>query len=207
MKDGAEPQRVPAGELVAERLVEQRPHLGRRVAGVAVEVGLDLEQVGQHLERVAVDVQMVVGVLADAAQCLELRQHPCGRAQFVQQREPAQRLRAGEQQPQLGQLTLPRGLRRTRRRVAGEAHRLGIEREPEFGAQPGRAEDPQRVVGEGALGDRPQDPRLEIGGGALRVDDLAAVGELKRDRVDREVALAQVGLDRIAAQATDVGVP
>ena len=74
MEEGAEAQRRAAGHLVGERLVEQRPRLRGALAGEAVEVGLDLERVLEHRQRVAVDVEVVVGALLDAAQRLELGQ-------------------------------------------------------------------------------------------------------------------------------------
>ena len=89
VKQRAEPERVAAGELVAERLREERAHLVGALACVALEIALDDEELAQHLDRVAVDVQVVVRVLLDAAQRLELRQDAGGRPELVQEIEAA----------------------------------------------------------------------------------------------------------------------
>ncbi len=54
--------------------------------------------------------------------------------------------------------------------------------------------------------DHAQDAAVEVGEAAERVDRLAA-GERHRDRPDREVALGQVGLDRLSPQRRHVDLP
>ena len=110
MQDGAEAQRGAAGHLVGERLVEQRPRFAGALAGEAVEVGLDLERALQHRQRVAVDVEVVVGPLLDAAQVGELGEDDRGDAELVEQGEAAQRVAAADQPAQLDQLPLARRL-------------------------------------------------------------------------------------------------
>ena len=70
----SEAQRTAPGQLVGKRLGEQLAHSRRVLAGESVEVALDLEQLPQHLDRVAVDVEVVVGALLDTAQRFQLRE-------------------------------------------------------------------------------------------------------------------------------------
>ena len=99
-----------AGHLVGERLGEQRPRVLGALAGEAVEIGLDLQRLLEHRQRVAVDVEVVVGALLDPAQRRQLGQDDRGHAELVEQLEAAQRVVAAEQQAQLGQLALAGGL-------------------------------------------------------------------------------------------------
>ena len=150
----------------------------------------------------AVDVEVVVRVLDDAAQRRELGQHGAGRPELVEQLEAPDRVRAGEQQPQLGELALAGGLRRAAGLGAGELDGRRVDLEAELGGEPGRAQDPQRVVGEAALGDRAQDAGLDAATPPVRVDRRAAGSASgDGDRVDREVAQGEVLLDRLAAQS------
>ncbi len=112
MQEGAEAERRAARHLVGERLGEQRPRLGRALAREAVEVGLDLQRPLQDRQRVTVDVEVVVGALLDAAQRLQLGQDDRRQAQLVEQLEAAQRVGAGDEPAQLGELSLPRRLAR-----------------------------------------------------------------------------------------------
>jgi hypothetical protein len=178
------------------------------LAGVSVEVALDLEQVGEHFERVPMDVEVVVGVLADPAQPVELREHLGGGAELVEELEPAQRIGAGDQQPQLGQLPFAGGLARADGDRPRERDELRVELELELSAEAGGAHDPQRIGGKAPRRDGPQHPRLEVGAAAKGIDRLGSrVAELDRDRVDGEVALAEVGDDRVAAQGAHVDMP
>ena len=154
------------------------------------------------------DVEVVVRVLADAAERLELGQDAGGGAEPVEQLEPTERVRPADQQPQLGQLALAGRLTGARGRFLRQPRRRGVEPDPELRREPGRAQDPQRVVGETALGDRPQHTSLEVVGAAERVGRLGGgVGERHRDRVHGEVALGEVVGDRGAADPGDVDVP
>ena len=98
VQDGREAQRLAAGELVGERLGEQRADVGGDIAREPLEIALDLEQVGEHLERVPVDVEVVVGVLLDPAQALELREHPGRAAELVEQPQAPERVGTGDEQ-------------------------------------------------------------------------------------------------------------
>src|SRR5204863_83046 len=72
--DGTKTQCPAPGQLVGERLGELLGDLRRTVARVPLQVGLDLEQLPQDLDRVTVDIEMVIRVLLDTAERLELRQ-------------------------------------------------------------------------------------------------------------------------------------
>ena len=73
----AEAQREAAVDLVGERLGEQRRDgrgVGRPDAEHRGRVGLERDRLLEHLERVGVDVGVVVAVLLDAAQRVQLGQ-------------------------------------------------------------------------------------------------------------------------------------
>ena len=73
VQEGAEAKRLAAGQLVGERLGQQRLELRRPASPqTRPRSRLDLEQALEDRERVAVDVEVVVGVLLDAAQGLQL---------------------------------------------------------------------------------------------------------------------------------------
>ncbi len=74
------------------------------------QVRLDVERVLEHLERVPVDVEVMVGALADALGRLQLGEDDGGDPQLVEEREAAERVGAGEELAQLGQLALAGGL-------------------------------------------------------------------------------------------------
>ena len=74
MKDGGETKRPAPRELVGQRLGEQLAHGRRLLPGDGLELGLRLDQPPQHLHGVTVNVEVVVGVLLDAAEGLELGQ-------------------------------------------------------------------------------------------------------------------------------------
>ena len=70
----------------------------------------------------------------------------------------------------------------------------GVDLEAEAGGEAGRPQQPQRVVGEGALGDRAQEAALEVGEAVEGVEDLSPA-ERHGGGPDREVAEGEVGLD------------
>ena len=98
----AEAQRLPAGELVGQRLVQHR----RQRRGLLTEDGrriaLEVDRRLQRGERVAVDIEVVVIALLQAAQRVELGQHHRGRADALGQLERRHGTVADEHQPQLG---------------------------------------------------------------------------------------------------------
>ena len=209
-RSGAEAQRVAAGELVGERLGEQRPDLAAGVARVAVEVGLDLEQAGQHLERVPVDVEVVVRVLADAAERLELGQDAGGRAELVEQLEPAQRVGPADQQPQLGELALARRLAGARGRSArASATVAGVELEPEAAPRAG----PRAGSAAGRRRSCARRPRAARRASRSASPPSGSIGSAAGSASGTAIALTvksrrrEVGLDRVAAQPGDVDVP
>src|SRR5262249_34597080 len=65
---------------------------------------------------------------------------------------------------------------------------------------------PQRIVGEGGLRDHPQPTLVQVLEPSERVDVVAAAERL-RDRIDRQVALAEVRLDRVTAEREQVDLP
>ena len=124
VEEGAEAQGDGAVHLVGERLGEVGGGLvGALGADEARQVGLDLQRVLEHLERVAVHVEVVVGALFDALRPLQLGEDDGGEAELVEQLEAAQRVGAAEQLAQLGQLALAGGLGGARRRRRGRARR------------------------------------------------------------------------------------
>ena len=160
----------------------------------------------EHGESVAVHVEVVVRALFDPAQRLQLGQHDRRQAEPVEQLHAAQRVGAADQPTQLDQLPLSRRLGGARGFGAGERRRLGLDLESQAGGEAGGAQQAQRVGGEAALADRAQPAALEVGEAAEGIERLAAA-ERHRDRADSEVALAEVGLDRLAAQHGDVDLP
>ena len=125
--------------------------------------------------RVAVDVEVVVGALSDAAQRLQLGQDDGGHAELVEQGEAAQRVGAADQQAQLGELALPGRLGSVGGFDPGQGGGSA-------GRPRGRARPPAVQRGAGAAGRRRncerrparRNPRLEVGEAAVRVERLAA---------------------------------
>ncbi len=105
-----EPQTVAAGEIVAKRLVQERAHGLGALTRVPLEIAFDLEDLPENLDRVVVDIQMVVRVLSHAAQSFELRQDSARGTQRVQELNPAHGVIGGDQEAQLGEPPLPRRL-------------------------------------------------------------------------------------------------
>ena len=161
-----------------------------QVAGEARQVALDLEPLLEHRQGVAVDVEVVVRVLDDAADRLELRQHDGGQLQLVQQLQRPQRVRPAEHRPQLGELALARPARPPALASAGQRGGALLELERVPGGEPRRAQQPQRVLGEGAAGRRAEAARPGVGEAAGGVERVAAA-ERDRDRVHGEVARAR----------------
>ena len=122
---------------------------------------LDLERLLEHRQRVAVDVEVVVGALLDAAQRLQLRQDDRGEAELVEQREAAQRVGAADQLPQLGQLALAGRLAGAGRFRAGQRARCR-------GRSPARARRRAARRAAGAAGRRRSCARRRRGGPGAR---------------------------------------
>ncbi|MFN8162807.1 MAG: hypothetical protein U0R26_03065 [Solirubrobacterales bacterium] len=71
-------QRGAPAHLVGERPRQQRGGLLGAVAGEALEDVLHLQGALENRQRVAVDVEVMVGPLLDSPQALQLRQDDCG---------------------------------------------------------------------------------------------------------------------------------
>ena len=134
---------------------------------------------------------MVVGVLDHPPERLELGEDGGGELELVHQRQRLERPRPADDPAKLGELALPGGIGRPRGRRPRERCRLVVDPQLVAGADPDRAQEPQRILLEGPLGGGPQAARLGVGEPSGRVDRLAA-GERDRDRVDGEVACFQV---------------
>ncbi len=152
------------------------------------------------------DVEVVVGILLDAAQRVELGKHDGGHLELVEQREPPQGIGPGDDGAQLGELALARGLRGELAVAAGQLERRGLDLEAEHRGEARGAEYPDRVVRERVVRDRSQPRDAGVAQAVVRVERRAAV-EGQRNRVDGEVAVLEVGLDALAAQRGDVDVP
>ena len=153
-----------------------------------------------------VDVGVVEVALADAVQRQDLRQDRRGDPELLHQLEAVADVLRGDDALELGEDALGRDAVELRR-AAGDLLRGGaVDLEPELDGQADGAQRAQRVVGQRLGRDHPQPPEAQVHAAAVRVEQLAAVERLGH-RVDREVALAQVGLDPVLAQRDEVDVP
>ena len=155
------------------------------------------------------DVEVVVEVLADAAQRLELGED-ARRSRRGRRAAPARAADRGRRSAGAARRTgaRPRARRACGAAGAGERDGLGLDLEAEFGAEPRRAQQPQRVVGE-SLGRRPR-----AGGRPSRSREAAGAGRSACVGSASVVAIAltvksrpEVGLDRLAADSRHVDVP
>jgi hypothetical protein len=120
VKERAEAERLPARELVRQRLVEDPTELAGGLC-------LELDQPLEHLERVAVDVRVVEVALVHVVEVRQLRQNRGQEAEAVRQREALDGPGRQHEPAQLREYALARCLRHTRGRGGGEALRLRIE--------------------------------------------------------------------------------
>ena len=199
----AEAQRLAARELVAERLGQHAAHargVRRRTARRGAVSTLDL--LAEHLERVVVDVEVVVVALLDAVERGQLGQHGrrarrAGRpARARRRRRRRSRAGAARAKTRSPAASVTRGAAALR-----EALGLGIRREAQLGREARQPQRPQRValVGLGAEHAQRAVPRGRRGRRAGRSGrPRAAPSRVERathrarHRVDREVAPAQV---------------
>ena len=133
----------------------------------------------------------------------ELGQDRPHQAEPIREREPVPQSGSEHEAAQLREDALARGLAHARRRLGGEPLRLGIGREAELGGEARQAQRTQRVVLVRRRAEHPQPAGLEIGAATQGIDELAAIPRT-RHRVDREVALRQVGLDGLALERGEV---
>ena len=164
VQQGAEAQRAAAGQLVGQRLGQQRAHrrgqrlVAERGRGIALEVDAGL----QDLERVPVDVAVVVGVLLDAAQRRQLGQDGGDELELVHQREPADRRVGADDAAQLGEDALLGGAGQPRRVRADRGRRFGVDLEAQLGGQARDAQRAQRIGDEGVGADHAQALVVEV---------------------------------------------
>ena len=171
-------------------------------AGIALEVDAGL----QDLERVALHVEVVVGVLLDSAQRRQLGQDGGHEVELVHEREAADRRVGADDAAQLGEDALLGGAGQPRRVRADGGGGLGVDLEAELGGQARDAQRAQGIGDERVGADHAQALVVEVAGAAVGVDELAA-GQRLGHGVDREVARAQVGLQGAALQRRDVDLP
>ena len=151
----------------------------------------------EHLERVPVDVEVVVDGLLDAAQRLELRQHDGGRAE---RRRAARGPRARRRRRRCAAARRRRARRRRRCRPRRRASRAAaivrrVDRRSRARRRAARRAAPAAGRRRRRVGPTIRSaPRSQVGQAAARVERLAA-GERLGERVDGEVAPAQVVLD------------
>ena len=197
-------QRVAAGELVRERLVQQRADLVVEPRGDGI--ALQQRDAVEHLERVVVDVRVVEAALLDPAQRDELGQHDLGEPVRLHDREPAPHVGGADHALELREHPLVRHLRDPGRVPGGGFAGRRVDLQPDFGRDPHRPQAAQRVVLQRALAHHPHEPQRQIALPAVRVDQLAAAERLGH-RVDGEVARGEVGEDVVVAQRHEVDVP
>ena len=87
VKQRPKTQRLPASELVRERLAQEPAHRPRLLAEHGGRLLLQLDHARQHRKRVLVDVQMVVGALLDLMERAQLGQDDRGEKHLVHQPE------------------------------------------------------------------------------------------------------------------------
>ena len=91
---------------------------------------------------------------------------------------------------------------------ARELDRPGLDLQAQRARDPGGAHEPQRIVGEGAVRRGAQDASLGVRDAARGIDRLrVGIGERDGDRVHREVAEPEIGLDAVGAKPRYVEVP
>ena len=197
VEERAESERLAAGELVRERLVEHGAHagLGHRRRS--------LDQVPQDLERVVVDVEVVVAALFHAVEGGQLGQHRLEQAEPVGQGEPVEDAVGDDQALELGKDALPGGAAHPRRGGSREPLGLGVRGEAELGGEAGQAQRAQRVPLVGRRAEHPQGAGGHVGSAPERVDQLPAFARPGHG-VDGEVAPGEILLDGLALQRRQV---
>ncbi len=210
MHQGGEAQCLRAGELVAQRLVQHAAQARGVGAEQLVQPILHADLLGQHLERVVVDVEVVVVALVHAVEGCQLGQDRLEHAQAVRQLHAGERTGRDHEPAQLGEHALSGGLGHPRGGRLREPLGLRVGSEAELGGEAGQAQGPQRIALVGLRAQHAQGGGLEVGAAAERVDRLAGRRLERREvhrarhRIDGEVALAQIGLDRVALERREV---
>ena len=105
---------------------------------------------------------------------------------------------AGRREPfELCERPLAGRLRHERHRRAEQGLGALVHAESELVLEAHRAQEPERVVEEDRLRDRPDDARAQIGAAVVRIVRLAGTHR-HGDRVEREVARREIGVDPVA---------
>ena len=208
---GVVQERGPAHRLPARELVRRAARRAARdlvVEARGDRIALQQRDRVEHLERVVVDVEVVEVALLDPAQRAQLGQHDRGQPVRVHQR-PA---RAGRRRRRSTRLSSANTRSAATRSIPGalaDAAAPGrrVDLEVELDRDPDRPQAAQRVLlrAPAALTIRTS-RRSRSAAPAVRVDQLAAAERLGH-RVDREVALGEVGVDVVVAQRHEVDVP
>ena len=204
VQERAEAKRLPAGELVRERLVQHLAQLAARLA-------LELDQPLEHLERVPVDVEVVVVALLHVVKVGELGKDRAHEAEPVREREPVSAPGATSRRRSSANTRSPdasptRGAASAvRRSVSGS----GVK--PSSAAKRARRSGRSGSFSYAARPEHAERAGLEVGLPAEWVDQLAslrrrrrAAEERPRHRVHREVALGEVLLDRLPLEPGEV---
>ena len=166
---------------------------------------LERELLAQHLERVAVDVEVVEVALLDAAQARRARAaRPPSRPRRSASARPSSTRSAITSRRSSAQIALGRGLGDAARVLARQPLGLRVGRERELGREPHEPQRAQRVVAVGLLAEHAQDARLEVARAPPCGSSSSGVSSAHRHRVRAEVALGEVVLDRAALQRRDV---
>src|SRR4051812_44407290 len=104
------------------------------------------------------DVEVVIGVLLDAAERLELRQHDRGRAEAVEKLQPTDGIWSGDEQAKLRELALTGGIRRPLGCCSSQLDRPRLELELHGRGESCRSQNAEGVVREAPLGRGPKKP-------------------------------------------------
>ena len=192
MQEGAQHERLPAGEVVRERLGERGGDPRGERAEDRLGVGRDRGDVLDDLERVTQDVAVVVGALLQAAALLQLGDERSEDADLVHPGEGPVGGRERGDAAQLVRQPFPGGAPHGVRVLPRARDRVGRDREPELLGEAGRAEQAHRVVAQ-----RPRAHQAQAAGGQVveapvKVDDLIRRVDGHRQRVDRQVPAIEV---------------
>ena len=154
----------------AERLGQHAAQAGGLRPEQLVEASLEPDLLPEHLERVVVDVEVVVVALVDAVEGGQLGQHRVQHAEAVGQLEAGPDAVGEHEAAQLAEDALARRVGHARGGRVGEALGLGIGGEAELRREAGQAQRPQRVALVGLGAEHAQGARVEVGAAAERVD-------------------------------------
>jgi len=173
-------------------VVQQRGQPDPQVALQPV-TRLQLDRLPEHRQAVLVDILMPVVLVRLHPEAGHLGQHLLGDVGLHQDVDAQRRVVREHQLLELAGDPLGGDDLQPGRLLGHGRPYVRGDREPELGREPGRAQDPERIVAERVLRPSrgPQHPLAERVQAAERIDELV-VGQPGRHRVDREIAPAQV---------------